>query len=98
MSRKYHQAGLLTLNKCLIGDIFRFLQISVCYQMNNTIRCFGRIDHTPVIITLMCFGLSYNSAHTFFQVMQKSLHRIKTDYGISSPVCGDKSVPLAGYR
>ena len=81
-SRKNHQAGLLALNKCLIGDICRLLRTSACYGMNDAIGCFDWIDHTPEIITLMQFGLEYNTAHTLFQVIQKSLHCIKTGYGI----------------
>lgn len=96
MSKKHHQAGLIALNKYLIGDICRLLIMPACYGMNNTIRCFYRIDHTPAIITLMYFGLAYNTAHTLFQVMQKSLHHIKTGYDISSPVYNDDFVPLAG--
>ena len=64
--------------------------------MNDAIGCFNWIDHTPAVITLMRFGLEYNPAHTLFKVMQKSLHCIKTGYGISEPVYGDKTIPLAG--
>ena len=94
-STKDHQVGLLALNKCLIGDICRLLRILECYGMNNTIRCFNRIDHTLAIITPMHFELAYNTAQTLLQVMQKSLHYIKTGYGICDPVYGDDSVPLA---
>ena len=74
----------------------KLLRTSTCYGVNNAIGCFKQIDHTPAIITLMQFGLEYNAAHTLFQVMQKSLHCIKTGYGISEPVYGDKTIPLAG--
>jgi len=95
-SRKNHQAGLLALNKCLIGNICRLLRTSACYSMNDAIGCFDRIDHTLAITTLIQFGIEYNASHTLFQVMQKSLHHIKTGYGILEPVYGDKTVPLAG--
>ena len=49
-SRKHHQAGLLALNKSLIGEIFRLLRISYFYGMNYTIRLFDRIDHKLAII------------------------------------------------
>ena len=65
--------------------------------MNNAIGCFDSIYHTPAIITLMEFGLKYNATHTFFQVIQKSLHHIKTGYGIYEPVYGNKPVCLAGF-
>ena len=64
--------------------------------MNDAIGCFDRIDHNPAIITLMQFGLEYNAAHTLFQVIQKSLHCIKTGYSILEPVYSDEPVPLAG--
>ena len=66
-----------------------------CYRMNNVIRSFDRIDHTLAIITLMRFGLAYNAAHTLFQVMKNFLHCIKTGYGISGPIYGNKSIPSA---
>ena len=57
-----------------------------CYGMNETIRFFDRIDHTPAIITMMRFSLVYTAAHTLSQVMQKILYCIKTGYGTSGPV------------
>ena len=81
-SRKNHQAGLLALNKYLIGDICRLLRMLACYGINDTIGFFDRIDHIPAIITLMRFGLEYKAAHALIQVIQKSLHCIKTGYGI----------------
>ena len=98
-SRKHNQAGLLALNKCLIGYIWRILRMLACYEMNDAIGCFDRIDHTPTIITLIHFDFAYNSAHTLFQFIQKSLSCIKngyTGYDISGPVYGYKSVLLAG--
>ena len=95
-SKKNHQVSLLSLNKCLIGDIFRLLRVLACYRMIDAIGCFDRINHTPAIISLMQFGLDYSTVHTLFQVMQKSLHCIKTGYGTLEPVYGDETVPLAG--
>ena len=88
--KKHHQAGFLDLNKCLIGDICRLLRMSACYGMNDVIRCFDRIDHTPAIITLMRLGLAYNSTYTLFQFCTK------IGYGIASPVYNDNFIPLAG--
>ena len=34
-SRKNHQAGLLLLNKVLVGDLFCLTKFLVCYAMNN---------------------------------------------------------------
>ena len=36
-SRKHHQAGLLVLNKILIGDLLRVMVQALCYAMNNAI-------------------------------------------------------------
>ena len=35
VGKKDHQAGLLGLNKVLIGDIFRYTRKSGCYGMND---------------------------------------------------------------
>ena len=51
-SIKHHQAGLLALNKVLIGDLSRVMVRALCYAMNNVIECFDRIDHTPAILVL----------------------------------------------
>lgn len=51
-SRKHPQAGLLALNKVLIGNLSRIMVQALCYAMNGAIGCFDRIDHTPVILVL----------------------------------------------
>ena len=38
-SRKFHQAGLLLLNKVLVGDLFRLSRFSACYAMNDAKGC-----------------------------------------------------------
>ena len=69
-SRKYHQAGLLLLNKVLVGNLFRLTQYSSCYAMNDAKGCYNRIDH--ILLSLSwCFC-------------------IKTSYGVSQPVYGNK--------
>lgn len=66
-SRKHHQAGLLMLNKVLIGDLSKVMVQALCYTMNNAIGCFNRIDHTPAILVLSRYGLEYNDARTLFK-------------------------------
>ena len=56
-SRKNHQAGLLLLNKVLVGDLFRLTRFSGCYVMNDAKGCYDRIDHNFAILTLMYFGV-----------------------------------------
>ena len=34
-SRKHHQAGLLLLNKVLVGDLFRLTRYTGCYTIND---------------------------------------------------------------
>lgn len=70
-SRNHHQAGLLALNKVLIGYLSRVMVRALCYAMKNAIRCFNRIDHTSAILVLSIYGLEYNAARTLFKVMQK---------------------------
>ena len=94
--RKHHQVGLLALNKVLIEDLSRIIIQAFCYVMNDTIRFFDRIDHTPVILVCTRYGLDYESARTLFRVIQKALHTIKMEYRVSDPVLRDKMIPLAG--
>ena len=61
-SRKNHQVGLLAINKVLIGCFSRIMIQALCYSMNNSIECFDRIDHTPVVLILTRYGLDYESA------------------------------------
>ena len=57
-SRKFHQAGLLLLNKVLVGDLFCLSRFSACYAMNDAKGCYVRINHTFSILVLMFFGIS----------------------------------------
>lgn len=84
--KKHQQSGLLALKKHLIGNICRLIRMLGCYSVNDAIGCFNIINHTPTIITLMCFGLIYTPACTLFQVIQKALHHIKTFHGTSVPI------------
>ena len=52
-SRKHHQAGLLLLNKVLVGDLFRLACFSGCYTMNDGKECYDQIDHNFAILVLM---------------------------------------------
>ena len=62
-SRKHHQAGLLGLNKVLIGDICRYDCCSRCYGMNDANGCFNRIQHTFAILVLMYYGVKWSICH-----------------------------------
>ena len=97
MSIKHNEAGLLPLNKILIGDLLRIMIQALCYAMKDAIRCFNRIDHTPAILVLTRYDLDYKSIRTLFRVIQKSLHTIKMRYRVSDPVYGNKLISLAGY-
>ena len=41
-SRKHHQAGLLLLNKVLVGNLFCLARFSGCYVMNDAKGCYDR--------------------------------------------------------
>ena len=56
-SRKHHQAGLLLLNKVLVGNLFRLKRYSGCYAMNDAKGCYDRINHNVDILALMVFGV-----------------------------------------
>ena len=96
-SRKHHQAGLLLLNKVLVGDIFRLTWYSGCYAMNIAKECCDRIDHNFAILVLMVFGVPWVIARNMFLVLQQARHSIKTGYGVSRPVYGNKDTnnPIA---
>ena len=88
-SRKHHQAGLLLLNKMLVGDLFCLIRYSGCYAMNDAKGCYDRIDHTFAVLVLIYFGVHWSIAATLFLVLQQAQHSIKTGYGLSKPVYGD---------
>ena len=85
-SRKHHQAGLLLLNKVLVGDPFRLTHFSGCYVMNDAKEYYDQIDHNFTIFVLMLFGLPWIIARNLFRVLQQARHCIKTGYGVSQPV------------
>ena len=69
-SRKFHQAGLLLLNKVFVGDLFRLSRFSACYAMNDAKGCYNRIDHTFAILVLMFFGIPWVIARSCFRHLQ----------------------------
>ena len=56
-SRKLHQAGLLLLNKVLVGDLARLTRFSGCYAMNDAKGYYDQIDHNFAILVLIFFGV-----------------------------------------
>ena len=68
-SRKHHQAGLLLLDKVLVGDLFRLTRYSGCYVMNDAKGCYNRIDHNFAILALMVFGVPWAIACNLFPVL-----------------------------
>mmetsp|Transcript_8266 Transcript_8266/g.8103 ORF Transcript_8266/g.8103 Transcript_8266/m.8103 type:complete len:260 (+) Transcript_8266:184-963(+) len=97
-SRKFHQAGLLLLNKFLVGDLFCLSRFSACYAMNDAKGCYDRIDHNFAILVMMFFGIPWMIARSMFRPLQRGRHRIKTGYGLSKPVYGNEEPeePIAG--
>ena len=89
--RKHHQAGLLLLNKGLVGDLFRLTRYSGCYTMNNAKGCYDRIDYNFAILVLMVFGVPWAIARNLFLVLEQARHSIKTGYGVLKPVYGNKN-------
>ena len=93
-SQKHHQAGLLLLNKVLVGDLFRLTHYSRCYAMNDAKGCYDRIDHTFAVLVLMYFGVPWSIATTHFLVLQQARHSIKTGCGHLKPVYEDLSAGI----
>ena len=88
-SRNHHQAGLLLLNKVLVGELFRLTRYSGCYAMNDAKGRYDGTDHNFAILSLMVFGVPWVIARKFF-VLQQARHSIKTGYGLSKPVYGNE--------
>ena len=97
-SRKHHQAGLLLLNKVLVGDLFRLTRFSGCYAMNDAKGCYERIDHNFAILVLISFGVPWMIARNLLRMLQQARHCIKTGYGVSRLVYWneDTNEPIAG--
>ena len=79
-SKKHHHAGLLLLNKVLIGDLFRLTRFSGCYAMNNAKGCYDRIDHNVAILVLMVLGVLWMIAWNIFPVYKNK--------DVNNPVAG----------
>ena len=63
--------------------------------MNDAKGCFDRIQHTFAILVLMYYGVAWSLATTLFEVLQKAKHKIKTGYGVSTPVYGNKESAIS---
>ena len=66
--------------------------------MNDTKGCYNIIDHNFEILTLMFFGVPWMIARTLFLALQRARHSIKTGYGVSKPMYGNKDLsnPIGG--
>ena len=89
-SRKHHQAGLLVLNKVLVGDLLRLIRRADCYGMNDAKGCFDCTEHIATLLVLMHFGIAYSVATTLFFLLQKAMHKIKTGYSVVESVYGNE--------
>ena len=91
-SRKHHQAGLLLLNKVLVGYLFRLTRFSGCYAMNDAKGCYDRIDHNITILVLMVFAVPWMFTWNMFLLLQQAFCWIKIGYSVSRPVYGNEDV------
>ena len=64
--------------------------------MNDARGGFDRIVRTFAILIFMSFSVPAMIARTLFGTLQKARNRIKTGFGISGPVYGEKEVPIQG--
>ena len=64
--------------------------------MNDAKGCFDQIQHTFAVLVLMYYGVAWSVATTLFEVLQKAKHKIKTSYGVSTPVYGDEETVISG--
>ena len=68
-SKKYHQAGLLLLNKVLVGDLFCLTRYSGCYGMNDAKGFYDRIDLIFAVLVLMYFGVPWSVFTMLFRIL-----------------------------
>ena len=66
--------------------------------MNDAKGCYDRINHNFAILTLVFFGVPWMIACTLFLVLKQTRHSIKTGYGVSKLVYGNKDPnnPIGG--
>ena len=64
--------------------------------MNDTKGCFDQIQHTFTVLVLMHYGVAWSVATTQIGVLQKAKYKIKTGYGVSTPVYGDEETAISG--
>lgn len=64
--------------------------------MNDTKGCFDRIEYIVAILVQVYFGVVWLVATTLFSMLQQVQPRIKTWYGVSIFIYGNKTVPIAG--
>ena len=65
--------------------------------MNDAKGCFDRIQRTFAVLVLIYYGVAWSVATTLFKVVQKAKHRIKTSYGVSASVYGNKESAISGF-
>ena len=63
--------------------------------MNGAKGCFDQFQHTFAVLVLMYYGVAWSVATTLFEVLQKTKQKIKTGYGVSTPVYSDKETTIS---
>ena len=58
--------------------------------------CYDAISHSIAVLALMSFGVPQRVCKVLFSTLQKAKHHIKTGFGRSEAVYGDKPVPIMG--
>ena len=64
--------------------------------MDDAKGCFDRIQHTFAVLVLIHYGVVWSVVTTLFEVLQKAKHKIKTGYGVSTPIYGDEETAISG--
>ena len=84
--RKHHQAGLLVLNKVLIGNILLLTKNAIFNGMNDAKGGFDRIEHTPAVIYSLGEQrlLNYKKIHMCVTGVWKDDESFGTSYHLNS--------------
>ena len=80
-SRKKHQSIDLALSKRLVWDLLITQRRAAGWISNDAKSCFDRIVHSVAKISLLRFGIPWQTLEMMFKTLSNATHWVRTGYG-----------------
>ena len=95
---RHGQSSIIAaLNKRLTMDLIRLKRTAAALLSNDAKSCFDRMVHNMTCLAFRRQGVDENTLRSLFLTLQKSVHRVRTAFGVSeASYWGDEDDPVNG--